>query len=159
MQIGARRAQNVYAMRTYSNWASILHTTVAGWVGRTLLNYCRARTKNLAPPHASRSTVGTMYMQQTVLAHSFSLPLAPTNTGPPPTGSPRTSTRRPSSPAPPSTSSLDGSSSSSARTCRRPARSRHAGPPTPSSGPRRIRRERERWCWTSLLSSRFFFFC
>ncbi len=31
IQIGAKRAKNVYAMCTFSNGASILHTTVGGW--------------------------------------------------------------------------------------------------------------------------------
>ena len=34
MQIGVKRAKNVYATCAYSNWAAILRTTVAGWVGR-----------------------------------------------------------------------------------------------------------------------------
>ncbi len=32
MQVGAKRAKDVYAMRTYSDRASILHATV-GWLG------------------------------------------------------------------------------------------------------------------------------
>ncbi len=32
IQVGAKRAKNVYGMCKYSDWASILHATVGGWV-------------------------------------------------------------------------------------------------------------------------------
>ena len=36
---GAKRAKSVHAMRTYSDWASILHVTVGGWGGGPVLKH------------------------------------------------------------------------------------------------------------------------
>ncbi len=48
MQIGGQTCKNVYEMCTYSDRASILHTTVAGWV-RTELLYAHLVVQWISP--------------------------------------------------------------------------------------------------------------
>ncbi len=44
IQVGARTCKNMYATCIYSNWASILHTTVGGWVRCISGFYCTSTT-------------------------------------------------------------------------------------------------------------------
>ena len=64
IQIGTKHAKNVYAMCTYSDWASILHATVGGWV--------RIKEQELKMKSQTRSIM--MVMMMTHLDFSLSPP-------------------------------------------------------------------------------------
>ena len=72
MQVGAERAKNVYATCTYSDWASILHTTIAGGWVPNMPNNRRRRKKNrwhhaccrlAADLQATHSSVGLDWLE------------------------------------------------------------------------------------------------